>query len=380
MDVSSEYFPQEDRLSILEQAVPLSQKIGAVHRMVGTHLDFIDRIAVAIYEAESDLLRTFLSSDRDGKVPICQYQRPLKDSASLCEIANLGRPRVINDLDSFLSDSDALQKLKRKGYAASYTLPMFQRGKLAGFIFFNSGRKHVFVDHVIDHLNMIGHLLGLTVMNDLSSISTLAASVRTATEFVRSRDFETGAHLERMACYARLIGMGVAERYGLSDEFIEHLFLFAPLHDIGKLAIPDRVLLKPGRLDEEEFATMRGHASQGADIIDAMVANMGIGSLPYVDMLRNIAYLHHEALDGTGYPRQLKGDEIPIEARIIAVADIFDALTSVRPYKSAWSNEEAFAELYRLADGKISRDCVEALEAREAEILTIQARCRDLPL
>jgi HD-GYP domain-containing protein (c-di-GMP phosphodiesterase class II) len=257
---------------------------------------------------------------------------------------------------------------------------MFHHEQLAGFVFFNSCRKNVFAEQAVQHLNMIGHLLALTVMNDLSSISTLAASVRTATEFVRSRDFETGAHLERMAHYARLIAMGVAERYGLSDEFIEHLFLFAPLHDIGKLAIPDRVLLKPGRLDEEEFATMRGHATHGGEMVDAMIANMGIGSLPFVDMLRNIAHLHHEALDGTGYPQQLKGDEIPIEARIIAVADIFDALTSVRPYKGAWSNEEAFAELYRLADGKVSRDCVEALEASEAEILTIQARCRDLPL
>ena len=122
---------------------------------------------------------------------------------------------------------------------------------------------------------------------------------------------------------------------------------------------------------------MRAHSLKGLEMIDHIVANFGLRHVGDVDVLRNIAQYHHEAIDGTGYPKGLKGGEIPIEARIIAVADVFDALTSRRSYKTPWTNEEAFAMLRRLALSTLDADCVEALIRRRGQVEMVQARFAD---
>ena len=153
--------------------------------------------------------------------------------------------------------------------------------------------------------------------------------------------------------------------------------MYSPLHDIGKIGIPDSILRKPGKLDEAEIKVMMTHPEKGSEIINTILKDFGLGTFGHVDIMRNIAEYHHEAIDGSGYPKGLKGDEIPIEARISAVADIFDALTTRRAYKAPWSNEEAFAMLGRLADTKLDRDCVEAMLKNIDKIVEIQQRFRD---
>ena len=160
---------------------------------------------------------------------------------------------------------------------------------------------------------------------------------------------------------------------------MEKIFLFAPLHDVGKIGIPDEILRKPGRLTEEEFEIMKTHTRLGREIVDSLVANFGLGDLPDIESLRNIATYHHEALNGSGYPLGLVESEIPLEARIIAVADVFDALTNQRPYKRAWNNDEAFVALQQLAGLKLDRDCVAAMLNRRAEVEEIQQKFRDDP-
>lgn len=144
------------------------------------------------------------------------------------------------------------------------------------------------------------------------------------------KDNETGLHVIRMSHYTRLI----AEQLDLDDEMVDMVFNAAPMHDIGKIGIPDNVLLKPGKLDAEEWEIMMRHTSYGAEII-------GDHDSPLLAMSRRIAMSHHEKWDGSGYPEGLAGDDIPLEARIVAIADVFDALTSERPYKQAWSVEKA---------------------------------------
>jgi len=256
---------------------------------------------------------------------------------------------------------------------------MFLNGAFFGFVFFNSHLKNVFTDEVLHDLDLFGHLTSLTVISDVAAIRTLQASVRTAADIVHHRDVDTGAHLDRMANFSRLIAREIAATHQLTDDLIEHIFLFAPLHDIGKIAIPDEILRKPGTLDDAERTIMRSHTAKGREIIDVMLNNFGLDGLEHIDILRNIALYHHEAMNGSGYPKGLRGENIPIEARIVAVADIFDALTSRRSYKNAWSNDDAFATLRRMAGSQIDQECVEALIARRVEIEEIQTRFKEDP-
>jgi len=148
------------------------------------------------------------------------------------------------------------------------------------------------------------------------------------------KDNETGLHVIRMSHYARLI----AEAMNLGKEWAELIFHAAPMHDIGKIGIPDNILQKPGKLDEQEWEIMRRHPEYGAAII-------GDDDSELLRLAREIALTHHEKWDGSGYPAGLKGEEIALSGRIVAVADVFDALTSDRPYKKAWSVEDALTLL-----------------------------------
>jgi two-component system response regulator RpfG len=178
---------------------------------------------------------------------------------------------------------------------------------------------------------------------------------------IEYRDAGTGLHLLRMSHYVEVL----AETLGMGEEDVGILTSAAPLHDIGKIGIPDSVLLKRGGLTDEEFAVMRRHPLIGYDILRDSESR-------FVQMGATIALRHHERWDGSGYPDGLQGEEIPLTARIVAVADVFDALTSERPYKHAWPPDEAFDYIKTHRGTLFDPSCVDALLTQQARILEIR--------
>jgi len=369
-------FEHQDVFAAINGKSPLPRKIEIVHDLLKNRFDFIDRVSVAIYDPKNDLLKTYAQSS-DGENPLALYSSKLADSFSLQEILSLGRPRVVNDLDIFSNvTATHAKRINARQYRSSYTMPMFMNGDFFGFLFFNSYRKNIFDESTLHYLDMVGHLLSLLVIHDLSTSRNLLAIVKTAANMAGHRDIETGAHLNRMAGYTHLIAKEVAKKHQLNDELVEHIFLFSPLHDIGKIGISDTILLKPGKLTDSEFDIMKAHATKGGEIVDMMLKNLGLDEFPHAEILRNIALYHHEAINGSGYFGMLDGD-IPVEAKIVAVADVFDALTSSRPYKEAWSNERAFVFLRSMAGSKFDSDCVSALISCRDQIEEIQKKFQE---
>ena len=180
------------------------------------------------------------------------------------------------------------------------------------------------------------------------------------------RDPETGAHIQRMSHYSHLIACSL----GLSAEDQALILQAAPMHDVGKIGIPDLILLKPGKLTPEEFDVMKSHARLGFDLLS--------GSESFVlQAAASIAISHHEKFDGSGYPYGVAGEAIPLFGRIVAVADVFDALTSERPYKKAWEFERAIDFLREGAGTHFDATCVEAFLACMDDVLAIHARFQD---
>lgn len=370
-------FDHEDRLGSLHQNISLADKVQAIHAALRARFAFIQRIAAAVYDPGTDTLKTFLYSGENGP-PLTHYSIRLSDAPSLMDIVEKGRPRVVNDLNIFSGGThEHTRRVAAAGYRSSYTMPMYHQRRLFGFLFFNAYDADCFGEEVLCQIDPFGHLIALSIINDLTTMHTLLASVKTARDLAHARDGETGSHLDRMSRFARVIAQSVAARYELTDEVIERIFIFSPLHDIGKIAIPDRVLLKPGKLDAEEEALMRTHPIRGREMIDQMLAHLELETVQGIDILRNIALFHHESIDGTGYPDGRIGENIPIEARIVAVADIFDALTSRRPYKPAWSNDDAFVLLRQLAGTKLDPHCVNALIENRSKLEEIQQRFQE---
>ncbi len=165
-------------------------------------------------------------------------------------------------------------------------------------------------------------------------------------------DTDTGVHIWRMAAYAGLI----ASAYGLDKEQCELIELAAPMHDTGKIGIPNAILKKPGKLDAQEWAQMQTHSRIGYDILSKSDA-------PIFQMAADIALHHHERWDGTGYPDNLEGNDIPVSARVVALADVFDALTMKRPYKEAWPLDQVIATIRETAGSHFEPAMVQAFDA-----------------
>lgn len=211
------------------------------------------------------------------------------------------------------------------------------------------------------------------------SMETRDVAIFAMAKLAENRDPETGSHLERVRSYSRVLTQHLAGienfRDQITPEYVRLIYLTSPLHDIGKVGIPDSVLLKPGRLSDREFEIMKMHATLGAETLEAALRQFP--GVKFLEMGRDIAATHHERYDGTGYPNCLKGDEIPLCGRIVALADVYDALTSRRTYKAAFAHDVARSMILADSGTHFDPQIVDAFVATESTFMEIRGRLSD---
>lgn len=214
----------------------------------------------------------------------------------------------------------------------------------------------------------------------LLALETRELLIFALAKLAESRDSDTGAHLERVRTYSRIIAEYLLKlpkyRDQVNPEFVRLIYLTSPLHDIGKVAVPDQILLKPGPLTEEEFAVMKTHTTRGAETLDAALKQYPTAR--FLRMARDIAASHHEWFDGSGYPRGLAAQSIPLAARIVALADAYDALTSKRVYKDAFTHDKARAAVIKGRGTHFDPDIVDAFLANETKFIAVQQSLSDV--
>lgn len=365
-------------LPALDQSVPLAERLLLLSARMQAVVPAVERVAFAIYHPRNDLLSTYLSYNSRGAA-LRFYDHPLATIPSLQRLAEARQCRVIDDMPVELpAVSEHSRWLLSQGWRSSYTIPLFWGEQLLGFLFLNAFASGVFTGAVLERLQPHVELLSALITHELGQLNNLRLEVRLALELTLLRDPETGAHLERVALYSRLIAKTLGPDLDLPSDFAEDLYLFASLHDLGKVAIPDEILRKEGPLDPRERLVMDTHVDRGSALVEQMIQGLHLAASPKVEMLRQVVAGHHELLDGSGYPLGLRGEQIALEARIVAVADIYDALTQARVYKPAMPVPDAEAMLQAMADrGRLDRSCVQALLAAREPRLAIAAAYRD---
>ena len=234
-------------------------------------------------------------------------------------------------------------------------------------------------DYIAKPFNPSELQVRVNVGRRIVELETSQLTIFAMAKLAESRDPETGAHLERVRSYCRLLATQLQShpkfRDTVDNEFLQLIYRTSPLHDIGKVAIPDAILLKPGKLTAAEFEVMKSHAVRGAETLDAALQEFP--NARFLRMAKDIALTHHEKFDGSGYPSGLKGEQIPLCGRIVAVADVYDALTSQRVYKAAMCHEEARDIIVNGRGRHFDPDIVAAFLQSESRFFAIRSQFAD---
>jgi len=300
-------------------------------------------------------------------------------SPMLDQAVSKGRP-VLYDAPDKPPDNacDLVNGFAHEGLASALLLPLADLRDGGAVLAFASRQVKAYTPAHQDFLESIGaqvsHILGKTVIME----GLVVAAIQGLAKLAESRDPETGDHLVRMSLYSAIVAEELGKTQDYADlctpAYVRALHEFAPMHDIGKVGIVDSVLLKPGRLDDAQLVEMRKHPTIGAEVLRLCEARMNERGRSVFKVGIEIAESHHEKWDGSGYPHGIKGSAIPLSARIVAVADVFDALTSKRPYKDAWPLEKALDTVRKDSGTHFDPQVIEAFQAALPRILEIYER------
>lgn len=320
------------------------------------YIDF-DRIGFATIQDNRVVASFSFSDNRDSNFK--PGYNILLDKTSLVNLKSADDLRIIDDFEEYLKEnpgSNSTELLYNDGYRSSLTAPITDgKGNVAGFLFFSSMTKNKFVESDKYKVKSISNILSSIFSKNMLIDDLVTNAALGFVKLVEDKDPETGNHLERMQIYSRFIAMDLFNRDIYSNELdinkVMDIYKYAPLHDIGKVGIPDSILLKNGKLTDDEMNVMKRHSLIGSSVLILFEKNLRKYEHDFFNTAINISLYHHEKWDGSGYPEGLSGLDIPIEARIVTIADVFDALASKRIYKEAFSFEKS-ADMVLSLSGK----------------------------
>jgi putative two-component system response regulator len=303
------------------------------------------------------------------------------DGRQALDILRGGAHRVVvSDWEMpHLSGPDLCAAIRAEDFGGYiYTILLTGRNKNADSVAGLNAGADDFITKPVDPAQLAARI---RIAERILSLQTCHLTIFALAKLAESRDPETGAHLERVRTYCQILAQQLCSdaeiAKTLEPGFAQMIYLTSPLHDIGKVAIPDHVLLKPGRLSDREFEIMKTHTTLGAQTLESAVK--AHPEATFLRMARNIALTHHERWDGTGYPNQLKGEEIPLSGRLVALADVYDALTSKRVYKDAFSHDIAREIIIKDTDTHFAPEVVGAFLASEEAFVAVRDQYRDSP-
>ena len=294
-----------------------------------------------------------------------------------------GNALAVDDLDAFSSDKSPAflsAKLARDGKRSALFVPLKQGGGGEAVLVFASSQVGAYTPEHVEFLTNLAAQIAQILEKTIVMEGLIVAAVEGLAKLAESRDPETGDHLVRMSLYSAILaeelGKDGVHRERITPAYVRDVFRFAPMHDIGKVGIRDDILLKPGRLDPDERTEMERHPVIGGQVLRRSEEQMNALGHSIFQIGIEIAEGHHEKFDGSGYPDGLEGEAIPLAARIIAVADVLDALTSKRPYKEAWPMEKALETIDNDAGKHFDPAVVAALHRALPRVMEIYERLK----
>ena len=300
--------------------------------------------------------------------PDSLFQKAIDDGSPFCSCTELSE-QTAWDQDAFV------QRLKHNGIESVFYLPLISNPLETAVLVFASEIKNAYNAQHLEFLTNIAGQVSHSFEKTIGMESLVISTVKGLAKLAESRDPETGDHLFRMSHYSAMVAeeLGKTEKYKdlIDAHYVRDILKFAPMHDIGKVGISDSILLKPGKLTDDEFSIMQQHPGIGGDVLRRCEDQMVAVGRSVFQLGIEIAEGHHEKYNGSGYPNKLSGDDIPLSARIVAVADVFDALTSKRPYKEAWSIEKALELLDEEANKHFDPEVVLAFKQAMPKVMGI---------
>lgn len=360
---------------LLNKRVSIDETLEYIYNSFMEYIPY-DRIGIVLLDNEGNV---YSQAVRTEYAPQLQegFSVSLSDT-SLKTVISSKEHRIINNYMDYYSqnpNSESTRLILKEGIMASVACPLVTNDLCFGVLLFSSKTPNIYSDYHVGIVKMIANQMAITIEKNLLVDELILTTIIGLARLVEAKDSDTGMHLERMQNYSRVIATTLRriDKYKsiIDNQFINDIFKFSPLHDIGKVGIADGILLKPAKLTPEEFEVMKKHTIIGAEVLRKASTNLLQNGRHFFDMGIEIALSHHEKYNGKGYPYGLSGGAIPLSARIVTVADVFDALTSKRVYKRAMDLDFSLQMITDESGKSFDPDIVEALLNSKEQILEI---------